>query len=79
MSRLGVAEEISELAIGHVRRGMVGTYNKDLARAARVEAFERVSSHVVAVVTKSEDVVALPEDIGAGQADLPRRNYCDTI
>ena len=64
MSRLGVSEETSELAIGHVRRGLVGTYNKDLAWAARVDAFARVSNHVVTVVTKSEEpspsVVALP-------------------
>ena len=29
MSRLGVSEETAELAIGHVRRGLVATYNKD--------------------------------------------------
>jgi integrase len=64
MSRLGVAEEAAEMAIGHVRRGLVGTYNKDSAWAARVEAFERVSNHVAAVITKPDDasasVVALP-------------------
>jgi integrase len=37
MSRLGVAEDAGELAIGHVRRGLIGTYNKDSAwpRAGR--------------------------------------------
>jgi hypothetical protein len=64
MSRLGVAEEAAEMAIGHLRRGLVGTYNKDSAWAARVEAFERVSNHVAAVITKPDDasasVVVLP-------------------
>jgi integrase len=75
MSRLGVAEDVAELAIGHVRRGLVGTYNKDSAWAARVDAFARVSNHVVAVVTKSEgaspSVVALRRrrDLVTGQAD----------
>ena len=52
MSRLGVAEEIAELAIGHTRRGLVGTYNRDQAWAARIEAFERVSAHVAAQSSK---------------------------
>ena len=60
MSRLGVAEDVAELSMGHVRRGLVGTYNKDSAWAARVDAFERVSAHIVMVVTKSAPVVALP-------------------
>jgi integrase len=64
MSRCGVMEDVAELAIGHVRRGLVGTYNKDSAWAARVDAFERVSNHIVAVVTRPDDaspsVVALP-------------------
>lgn len=50
MSRLGVAEEIAELAIGHTRRGLVGTYNRDQAWGARIEAFERVSAHVAQIV-----------------------------
>jgi integrase len=69
MSRLGVVEEAAEMAIGHVRRGLVGTYNKDSAWAARVDAFARVSNHFIAVVTRSEDVVALPavrQDIRRG-------------
>ena len=58
MSRLGVAEDVAELAIGHVRVGLVGTYNKDQAWAARVDAFGRVSDHIAAVVTKSDDATA---------------------
>ena len=53
MSRLGVPEEIAELAIGHVRRGLLATYNKDDAWMARVDAFERVSAHVEAVAKQS--------------------------
>jgi integrase len=58
MSRCGVAEDVAELAIGHLRRGLVGTYNKDSAWAARVDAFERVSIHIATVVAKSDDASA---------------------
>jgi integrase len=51
MSRLGVSEEAAELAIGHVRRGLVGTYNKDQAWISRADAFERVSEHVAKIVS----------------------------
>ena len=64
MSRLGVSEETAELSIGHVRRGLVATYNMDQAWAARVEALERVSRHIAAAVAMSDDasvsVVTLP-------------------
>ncbi len=64
MSRCGVAEDVAELAIGHVRRGLIGTYNKDLAWTARVDAFERVSNHVAGVVANADDapasVISLP-------------------
>jgi integrase len=50
MSRLGVAEDVAELSIGHVRRGLLATYNKDEAWTARVDAFERVSSHIAEVL-----------------------------
>jgi hypothetical protein len=64
MSRLGVAEDVGELAIGHVRRGLIGTYNKDSAWTARVDAFERVSNHVAGVVANADDapasVISLP-------------------
>ena len=43
MSRLGVAEDIAELAIGHQRADLVARYNKDTAWRARAEAFEKVS------------------------------------
>jgi integrase len=63
MSRLGVAEDVAELAIGHVRRGLVGVYNKDDAWRARVDAFERVSDHLAGIVAsdaKGEGVIRLP-------------------
>jgi integrase len=51
MSRLEVAEDVAELAIGHARPGLVGVYNKDEAWGARVSAFERVSAHVAQLVS----------------------------
>jgi integrase len=59
MSKLGVAEDTAELAIGHVRPGLVGVYNKDEAWEARVDAFGRVSEHIAKIVTN-------PGDTGAG-------------
>ena len=51
LSRLGIDEPTAELCIGHVRRGLVATYNRDDAWAARVSAFERVSAHVAGLVS----------------------------
>lgn len=51
MSRLGIDEPTAELCIGHVRRGLVATYNRDTAWTARVSAFERVSAHVADLVS----------------------------
>ena len=50
MSRLGVTEDIAELAIGHVRADLVARYNKDDAWAGRRDAFTRVSDHVAALI-----------------------------
>ena len=55
MSRLGVSEEIAELSIGHVRRGLVGTYNLDQAWAARTDALDRVSRHIVESISEGMD------------------------
>jgi integrase len=46
MSRLGVAEDLAELAIGHVRDDLVARYNKDDAWAGRHDAFTKVSAHI---------------------------------
>jgi hypothetical protein len=62
---LGVAEEVAELAIGHARAGLVGTYNKDEAWKSRVDAFERVSEHIAkivmgsATIAENKEIVAL--------------------
>jgi integrase len=50
MSRLGVPEDVAELAIGHQRADLVARYNKDQAWPGRVDAFTRVSAHIAEVV-----------------------------
>jgi integrase len=55
MSRLGVAEDIAELAIGHQRADLVARYNKDKAWQARVAAFEKVSTHISALLAEIAD------------------------
>jgi integrase len=55
MSRLGVAEDIAELAIGHQRADLVARYNKDQAWQARVEAFEKVSAHISTLLAEAAD------------------------
>jgi integrase len=63
MSRLGIPEDIAELAIGHQRADLVARYNKDAAWAARTEAFETVSRHIAALLAadagSSSNVIAL--------------------
>ena len=54
MSRLGVAEDIAELAIGHQRADLVA-HNKDAAWQARVAAFEKVSAHISALLVEATD------------------------
>ena len=55
LSRCHVPEELAELCIGHARKGLVGTYNKDSAWASRVEAFERVSTHIANIIASNAD------------------------
>jgi len=50
MSRLGVPEDIAELAIGHVRADLIARYNKDQAWESRRDAFTRVSDHIAALI-----------------------------
>jgi len=61
MSKLGVAEDIAELAIGHVRADLVARYNKDEAWESRRDAFTRVSDHVASLIgaRAGAEVVAL--------------------
>ena len=58
MSRLGVSEDIAELAIGHQRADLVARYNKDTAWEKRVEAFERTSAHIAEIVGEASGKVA---------------------
>jgi integrase len=55
MSRLGVAEDIAELAIGHQRADLIARYNKDSAWQGRVEAFEKVSAHISALLAEAAE------------------------
>jgi integrase len=50
MSRLGVSEDIAELAIGHVRADLVARYNFDQAWEGRRDAFTRVSAHIESLI-----------------------------
>jgi integrase len=63
MSRLGIAEDAAELAVGHQRADLVARYNKDAAWLQRVEAFQKVSAHISALLVEAADdrsnVVAL--------------------
>ena len=60
MSRLGVAEDIAELAIGHVRDDLVRRYNKDEAWEGRGDAFERVSAHIESLIGAREGAAVIP-------------------
>jgi len=60
MSKLGVPEDIAELAIGHVRKDLVARYNKDDAWAGRRDAFTRVSDHVAALIGAREGAAVIP-------------------
>jgi integrase len=60
MSRLGVAEDIGELAIGHVRADLVRRYNKDEAWDGRRDAFERVSAHIATLIGARAGAAVIP-------------------
>ena len=60
MSRLGVAEDIAELAIGHVRVDLIARYNKDQAWEGRCDAFARVSAHVESLIGAREGAAVIP-------------------
>jgi integrase len=55
MSRLGVSEDIAELAIGHQRADLVARYNKDAAWEKRAAAFEKVSAHIAGLLERTND------------------------
>jgi hypothetical protein len=60
MSRLGVAEDLAELAIGHVRVDLIARYNKDEAWEGRRDAFTRVSDHVATLIGAREAGAVIP-------------------
>ena len=60
MSRLGVAEDIAELAIGHVRADLIARYNKDEAWESRRDAFTRVSAHVATLIGARAGAAVIP-------------------
>jgi integrase len=64
MSRLGVSEDVSEMAIGHQRESLILKYNKDPMWAQRVAAFEKVSAHIASLLADTGDdrsnVIAMP-------------------
>jgi hypothetical protein len=60
MSRLGVAEDLAELAIGHVRADLVARYNFDTVWEGRRDAFTRVSDHVAALIGAREGAAVIP-------------------
>ena len=60
MSRLGVAEDLAELAIGHVRDDLVRRYNKDEAWEGRRDAFTGVSTHVATLIGAREGAAVIP-------------------
>ena len=63
MSKLGVAENIAELAIGHQRTGLSRLYNFDEAWDLRCAAFAKVSDHVVGLLSRAGaegKIVAIP-------------------
>ena len=58
--RLGVAEDIAELAIGHVRADLIARYNKDKAWEGRCEAFTKVSAYIAALIDAREGAAVIP-------------------
>ena len=60
MSRLGVPEDIAELAIGHVRADLVARYNFDTAWDGRRDAFTRVSDHVAGLIGARAGAAVIP-------------------
>jgi hypothetical protein len=56
----GVAEDIAELAIGHVRADLIARYNKDEAWSGRSDAFTRVSDHVASLIGARAGAAVIP-------------------
>ena len=50
MSRCGVADDMGELAIGHVPAALLALYNHDARWSGRTDAFAKVSDHIVGLL-----------------------------
>ena len=55
MSRLGVADDIAELAIGHQREGLERLYDFDQALQLRCDAFAKVTDHIARLLEQGTD------------------------
>src|SRR5262249_639876 len=60
MSKLGVAQDLAELAIGHVRAALIARYNKDTAWEGRRDAFTRVSDHIATLISARAGAAVIP-------------------
>src|SRR5262249_50348575 len=60
MSKLGVAEDLAELAIGHVHVVLIARYNKDEAWEGRCDAFARVSTHIETLIGPRPAAAVIP-------------------
>jgi hypothetical protein len=60
MSRLGVAKDIAELAIGHARADLIARYNNDEAWEGRRDAFTRVSEHSATLIGARAGAAVIP-------------------
>jgi diadenosine tetraphosphate (Ap4A) HIT family hydrolase len=60
LSRVGIDDKIAEKCLGHVERGLIGTYNHHEFAREKAEAFEALAREVERVVSgKSAKVISL--------------------
>jgi integrase len=62
LSKLGVPPHVAELCIGHVRTGVMGTYDRHAFQKEISVAFERWSAHVADILEDrpSDNVISMP-------------------
>jgi integrase len=59
MARAGVPSEHAEECLGHVRPGIIGTYNRHSYHAEKKQAFEAVAALVERIVDPTDNVIEL--------------------
>jgi integrase len=65
MTNTGTSEDIAEIAIGHQRNDLIRRYDFSEVWGQRVDAFERVSRHVMTLLGRdSADVLVMPVKVG---------------